>query len=116
MAVTITVTPTNPRAIIDTCRIDVAGASSNDASSYDDDDTGMSPGNTKQYPEENENRFYLLMDNPSGDDDKSYEFNVSEAGAHEFNNFIFPNAGSWTVRLRNASNDSDVQTQAVTVS
>jgi hypothetical protein len=60
--------------------------------------------------------YYLLIDSPAGTDDgKSYAFNVSADGEHVFNNYVFPAAGSYTVRLRDASNDSDVTTLAVTV-
>ena len=59
--------------------------------------------------------YYLLFDNPSGDDGKSYKFNVSADGKHEFNSYVFPNSGAWTVRLRDASNDGDIATLAVTV-
>ena len=88
-------------------RVTVSGAADNDASSY----------NTANYPTEDENRYYLLFDAPAGTDDKrSYVFNVSADGDHVFNNFIFDAAGNWTVRLRDASDDSDVATASVTVS
>lgn len=88
-------------------RVTVAGADANDASTYDVDN----------YPTEDAMEYYLLFDAPSGTDDKrSYTFNVSADGEHVFNNFIFDAAGSWTVRLRDASDDSDVATSAVTVS
>lgn len=60
-------------------------------------------------------RYYLLFDAPSGDNGKSYVFNVSSDGKHEFNSYIFPVDGAWVVRLRDASNDSDVATANVTV-
>lgn len=88
-------------------RVEVSAADSNDLTAYD---------NTK-YPSSPEFRYYLLFEAPAGTDNKkSYEFNVSADGDHTFNNFIFDAAGSWTVRLRDASDDSDVTTEAVTVS
>ena len=87
-------------------RVTVSGADDNDASSYDVDN----------YPTEDEKRYYLLFDAPSGTDDKrSYEFNVSADGDHVFNNFMFDVDGTWTVRLRDASDDSDVTTASVVV-
>ena len=82
------------------CRINVTGASANRAP----DNTGGAYA------------YYLLIDSPAGvDDGKSYAFNVGADGKHEFNNYVFPAAGSYTVRLRDASNDTDVTTLAVTV-
>ena len=87
-------------------RVNVSGADTNDASTWD-------PGNT---PTEDVYSYYLLFDAPAGTDDKkSYLFNVSADGDHEFNNFMFDAAGTWTVRLRDASNDSDVTTASVVV-
>jgi hypothetical protein len=45
----------------------------------------------------------------------SYLFNVSADGEHIYNSFIFPLAGSWTVRLHDEEEDSDAATLAVTV-
>ncbi len=89
------------------CRINVTGASANDTTAYD---------NTK-YPSEPAITYYLLMDAPAGTDDKKSQlFTPAVGGTFEFNNFIFDTAGSWTIRLRKASNDSDAATLAVTVS
>lgn len=88
-------------------RVEVSGADSNDLTAYDADAFPSSPAFL----------YYLLFEAPAGTDNKkSYEFNVSADGDHIFNNFIFDVAGSWTVRFRNAANDSDVATAAVTVS
>ena len=108
MSATVAIVPTsgNITNTLTTCRVTVAGASSNDDTNFD---------NTK-YPASPQFKYYLLFDNPSGDDGKSYIFDVSNGGEHTFNNYVFPNAGSWTIRLRNAANDSDVATASVTVS
>lgn len=45
----------------------------------------------------------------------SYLFNVSADGGHVFNGYIFPIAGSWTVRLYDEEDESDAATLAVTV-
>jgi hypothetical protein len=106
---TITLTPASGSitALKTVVRVDVSAADSNDDSEY----------STETYPTREENRYYLLFDAPAGTDDKrSYVFNVSADGDHQFNSFIFDAAGSWTVRLRNAEDDQDVATSAVTVS
>ena len=106
MAAAIAVTPSNPTAVVSACRIDVTGADLNDTTTY----------NTDHYPVDSEIRYYILCDNPSGDNGKSYAFAPGKDGKHTLANYIFPNPGSWTVRLRKVSDDSDVATQAVTVS
>jgi hypothetical protein len=88
------------------CRVDVTAADQND-------DTGFNPAN---YPASPEFRYYILADAPAGTDDlRSHVFAVSDDGKHSWNNVIFPAAGSWTLRLRDASDDSDVATAGVTV-
>ena len=100
-AIAITPASGSITAKLTTCRVNVTGADTNRAP----DDTG----GTYEY--------YLLFSAPAGTDDgKSYKFNVSSDGKHEFNNYVFPDAGSWTIRLRDASNDSDVATAVVVVS
>jgi len=99
---TLTITPASGSitAKLTTCKINVSDAEDNRAP----DNTGGVYG------------YYLLIDSPAGvDDGKSYVFNVSADGDHEFNNYTFPAAGSYTVRLRDVSNDSDVATLSVTV-
>lgn len=88
-------------AKVSACRIDITGAEDN----RPPDNTGGAFG------------YYLLIDAPAGvDDGKSYGFNVSSDGKHTFNNYVFPAAGSYTVRLRDAVGDGDIATLAVTVS
>lgn len=86
-------------------RVTVAGADQNDLAAFDEDETPSSP----------EIRYYLLFENPAGDDGRSYEFGVNADGEHEFNSYIFPNDGSWTVRFRTSDDDNDVATSSVTV-
>lgn len=59
--------------------------------------------------------YYLLFENPAGDNGKSYAFNVSADGGHVFNNYVFPNSGGWVIRLRDAFDDQDVATLRVSV-
>ncbi|TFH66384.1 MAG: hypothetical protein E4G90_03835 [Gemmatimonadales bacterium] len=94
-------------AAVSVCRIDVDAADQNDLTGFDAD----------LYPSSPEFRYYILADAPAGVDDlKSHVFGVDENGDSAWDNVIFPAAGSWTLRLRDASDDSDVATAAVTVS
>lgn len=108
MAITLTATPTEPTAKHDFVRIDVAGASNNDVADYD----------ANAYPTRAEIRCYLafLLDGTEFEDHcRSYVFAVAQDGEHVFNNFIFPEAGSWSMELRRADDDSVLATQAITV-
>jgi hypothetical protein len=100
----ISVNPSEPRATIDICQISVSGADY----ARDPDKTG------------GEFRYYLEAEPPAGADFpktlKSHEFDVSHDGDHVWDNVIFPEDGEWTVYLRDAADDSDVESQAVTVS
>ncbi|HEX5016508.1 MAG TPA: hypothetical protein VFX15_02855 [Actinomycetes bacterium] len=63
-----------------------------------------------------EKRYYLLVDAPAGvDDARSHVFQTSADGKHVWDDYIFPAAGSYTIRLRDMLDDSDVATLAVTV-
>lgn len=92
-------TPTSPHARVDACRVDVTGADDNRAPS----------GTGGEY------RYYLAFLLGGVEHNRSYEFNVSSDGKHQFNSFIFEDDGAWTVNLNDASNDSQVATLAVTV-
>jgi hypothetical protein len=99
MAAALTITPASGAVTAkhSVCRIDVTGASPNN-----DDGTEL--------------RLYILADAPEGvDDGRSEVFAVSADGKHSWLNYIFPEAGSWTLRLKKVSDDSDVATLAVTV-
>lgn len=56
-------------------------------------------------------RCYLLMDHPEGDDYKSQEF----AGDFLWMTVVPDQADSLTIRLRKASDDSDIATTTVVV-
>jgi len=105
MAVTLTPSVAAPRAKIDAIRVDVAGVSMNDGASDTDD-----------YPVQAELRAYLAFRLAGVEKGRSYVFAVAQDGTHEFNNYIFPEAGSWTMRLARASNDAVLKDQAITVS
>lgn len=60
--------------------------------------------------------YYIRVDAPSGTDDAtSHVFSPSSDGKHTWDDYIFPQDGSYTLRLRDADDDSDVATAAVTV-
>ncbi len=106
MAVAIVLTPTGTIPAGATVRVDITGASTNDTTTY----------STATYPTETPFTYYLYFSAPVARfDKKSYLFNVSQDGKHTFNSFAFDYSGSWTVRLRNAADDTDVATQTVTV-
>jgi hypothetical protein len=102
MAVTITATPnTGIVATKTVVRFDIAGSTPNDAGDYDAD----------QYPTQAENRFVLAMREGATEKGRSQVFGTSPAGAFQFNGYIFPDAGTYTVALVNVTNpasESDV--------
>ena len=106
MPAAITHTPTTPVAKSSACRVNVTGAPVNDASAYD----------ANLYPTEPEIRYYLAFEKAGSDTGKSQIFSPAADGTFEFNSYIFPDAGSWTIHLRKESDDSSVANQAVTVS
>jgi len=101
---TITCTPTSPHAVVDFCRIDVTGADQNDAGAY----------TTVAYPTMPELRYYLKF-TESVEKGRSYVFGVGETGAHAFNNYVFPDPGTYVVTLHNAATNAQVATLTVTV-
>lgn len=108
MSVAIACVPASPVAASSACKITVTGADQNTNTGYLGDGT--------QYPASPEMRYYLAFEKASVEYGRSYVFGVSDDGTHEFNNYVFPSDGSWTIALYNAADDSSVQTQAVTVS
>jgi hypothetical protein len=81
------------------CRISVTGAPSN-----------RPPDNTG-------GEFtYRIVASATGEDDLvSHAFAPNADGQHEWDNVIFPAAGSWTVDLRDTADDSQEATLSVTV-
>ena len=108
MAASLTFTPASGSIVSvgTVVRVNVIGADTNDASTY----------NATHTPTEDPYSYFLRFRKSGVDDKKSYVFNVSADGTHEFNSFIFDSAGSWTVTLRNAATDAQVATASVTVS
>lgn len=104
MTVAIAIDPAAPRATVDICSIAVSGA-----------DEARGPNETG-----GEFRYYLEAERPAGSDLarnlKSHEFNVSrEDGEHVWQTLIFDEPGAWSIKLKDASNDSTVATQALSV-
>lgn len=63
-----------------------------------------------------ERRYYFLVDAPAGTDDgRSHVFAPSADGKHTWDDYIFPQDGSYTIRLRDMLTDQDEATLAVTV-
>lgn len=109
MAITLTATPATPVAKKSFVRIAVAGASNNDAADY----------NAAKYPTRAEIRLYLAFHLAGVEFEgrcRSYVFAVGQDGKHVFDNFMFPVAGAWTVKLLRADTNAELATQAVTVS
>lgn len=101
MAAAITVTPASPVAVTDACRVDVA-----------DNEVNTGASEEGQYPVQDELRCYLAFIKGGVEYGRSYVFSGE---THSFNNYHFQSAGSWTVKLANAADDSELATQAVTV-
>jgi hypothetical protein len=106
MSVAITVVPAAPIHVTSACRINVTGATVADSTAYDKD----------KYPTMPDILYYLSFEVGGKSQGKSQVFGVAADGTFEFNSYIFPTAGSWTVHLRKVSDDSSVANQAVTVS
>jgi len=102
---TLTCTPTEPIAVISACKVLVEEADQNTDTGYD----------TDNYPASPEIRYYLTFELGGDEIGRSYVFGTNDEGTHEFNNYVFPEDGSWTVRLNDAADDSSVATESVTV-
>lgn len=109
MAVTITPTPASGSIVhgVDAVNIAIAGASANDATAYS---TGV-------YPTEPAITYIIRCRKAGVDDLISPVFTPAAAsGTYKWLNLIFPSAGTWTVTLRNAASDAQIQTASVVVS
>lgn len=103
MAAALTITPPSGSitAKLDACRVNVTGATVNN-----EDGT--------------QKRYRIRLTPPAGLEEEtvsgySHLFNVSADGKHEWNGYIFPGAGDWTVRLYDEEEESDAATLSVTV-
>jgi hypothetical protein len=107
MAASVAITPASGSitATVSACRIDIDGAEQNDLTAYD----------AGAYPTAPERRYYITAEESTIEYGRSHVFSPN-GGKHEWNGYIFPHAGSWTVHLRNVSDDSSEANLAVTVS
>jgi hypothetical protein len=102
----IAIVPAAPIAVTSACRVNVTEAPVSDTTAY----------NPAIYPTSPEIRYYLSFECTGQDTGKSQVFSPAHDGSFEFNSYIFPAAGSWTVHLRKAADDSSIANLAVTVS
>lgn len=105
MAVTVDVTPDSPTAARDFCKFDIAGLDLNDATQYDANDTPTMP----------EVRYYLTFELGGDELGRSPVFACNADGEWQFNNYMFPESGTWHVHVRKVSDDSSVKDETVTV-
>jgi len=107
MSVSLAIVPASGsvKATVSACRITVSGASTNDPDTFDEDTT----------PTE-EALLYRLVASKSGQDDLvSHLFQVSATGHHVWDNLIFPDDGTWSVKLVDQADDSNAATLSVVV-
>lgn len=106
MVAAITITPDDPVATSSACRVNVTGADLSDLANYD----------PAIYPTSPEIRYYLSFEKAGSDTGKSQIFSPAADGTFEFNSYIFPVSGSWTVHLRKEVDDSSSANLIVAVS
>jgi hypothetical protein len=108
MSVAIAITPASGSIVSKhtACRVDVTGADVNDPTTYD----------AGRYPTEDLITYYLSFEKAGADTGRSQLFQVAADGGFTFNSYIFPDAGTWAVHLRKASDDSSSANISVTVS
>lgn len=97
MAVTVTPTPASPVAVESFTKFDIAGLTLNETDG-------------------SERRYYLTFELASVEKGRSPVFACDHDGGWQFNNYLFPEAGTWHVHVRKVSDDSSVKDQSVTVS
>lgn len=108
MSAAVAITPASGSIVAKStaCRVNVTGADVWDLTQYD----------AGQYPTSPGVRYYLSFEKSGSDSGKSQVFEVAADGSFEFNSYIFPDAGSWTLHLRLEADDSSVVSIPVTVS
>ena len=108
MAVTVTPTPASGdiTAKSTVVKFDLTGLDLNDDTDYD----------ATAYPTWAEFRYYIAFELDGLELGRSPEFGPNFEGEWQFNNYIFPEAGAWSVVVYDAATDISVKSQAVTVS
>ena len=105
-AVAITPTSGNITALVDACEIVATGVASNTSTGYDADNYPASPAIVT----------YFKLSAAGEDDLVSPLATASSAGdVYWPGSIIFPAAGTWTLDLNDASDDSNIATASVTV-
>jgi hypothetical protein len=89
MAAVVTVIPAAPIAKKDFCTFAISGTEANDVSEF----------NAAIYPTEPEHRFVLTMTVGREEVGRTQVFGTTPDGAFEFNGYMFPVDGSYTVQL-----------------
>ena len=99
MAAAITVIPVSGQitAKKTVCTFAIAGTAPNDTGSHD----------ATKYPADPENRFVLTFKVGGVEVGRSQVFGTTPDGAFQFNSYIFPSAGSYTVQLYNVTNPAN---------
>jgi hypothetical protein len=91
MAVTITTTPASGAitAKKTVCTFAISGADPNDEGNF----------SSSLYPTSPEFRYVMTMVEGGTEYGRTQVFGVTPDGAFQFNSYIFPHAGTWTVQL-----------------
>lgn len=110
MAVTITTTPASGSIVSkkDVCTFAIAGSVPNDTGGND----------PTHYPADPENRFVMTFKVGGVEVGRTQVFGTTPIGAFQFNSYIFPVSGSFTVQLYNVTdptNEIAVATAATVV-
>ena len=96
MAKTVTIVPSSPIATKEFTRIDLAGYDANRA-------------------DHSEFRYYVAFEDASTEYGRSYVFNVSADGNHQFFNYVFPTSAITKVVVHDVADNSVVKSQTLTV-
>jgi hypothetical protein len=92
-------------AKVSAVKVTVAGLDQNDDTAYD----------ALLYPASPELTYYVKFSLGGNEMGRSYVFSTDENGSHVFNNYVFSEAGTWTVTLHNADTNAQVATASVVV-
>lgn len=107
MAIAITATPPTGEVIAteSAVRFDITGANDNDPTTF----------NTANVPSMDPIPFRVIAEKTGWKTLISHEFNVSNDGEHTWDNVIFPDDGTWSVKLIDQRDDSTAATLSLVV-
>lgn len=108
MSVALAITPASGSIVAKStaCRVNVTGADVSDLGLY----------NPAVYPTAPGIQYYLSFEKSGEDSGRSQVFEVAADGSFEFNSYIFPASGTWTLHLRKAADNSSAVNISVVVS